>query len=79
MSELTATQCPCSGGGRSSSGCSSIIWIIILLSICGGNGDSGCGFGLGNFGNGCGGDNNCCELIILLLVLSSCCGNGCGF
>ncbi|MDO5541260.1 MAG: hypothetical protein Q4F83_14555, partial [Eubacteriales bacterium] len=47
----------------------SIIWIILLLSICGNN---GCGCD-NNCGNGCG--NNSCLWIILLLLF---CGDGCG-
>ena len=67
MSDLAATNCGCNDNGC---GCSSIIWIILLLSCCGGNS----GFG----GNGCGNDcgNNSCIWIILLLL---CCGgNGFG-
>lgn len=83
MSELTATQCGCSRDNCSNnnSGCSSWIWIIILLFFCGGcgnNNDCGCGFGgMGNFfgGNGCDNGNSCCEWIIILILLFSCCGN----
>lgn len=60
MSDLVATNCGCGNEG----GCSSIIWIILLLCLCN-NGSS--------FGNNCGNDN--CLWIILLLL---CCGNGCG-
>ena len=65
MSDLVATNCGCNGD----SGCSSIIWIIILLCLCNGNGSSPFS------GGGCGGDYNGCLWIILLLM---CCGNGCG-
>ena len=76
MSDLSATQCGCNNGTSNTSffgnGCSSLIWLILLLSICGNN-DDGCGNGIGLFnnnGNGCG----CSSLIWLILILS-CCGN----
>lgn len=72
MSDLSATNCGCNNGGsRSSNGFSNIIWIILLLSFCGGCGNNGNGISL------FGGDNNsgCENLILLLLVLSCCCGN----
>ncbi len=67
MSDLAATNCGCNDNGC---GCNSIIWIILLLSCCGGN-----SWGMGRSGcdNDCG--NNSCIWIILLLL---CCGNGCG-
>ncbi|MBD5551036.1 MAG: chorion class high-cysteine HCB protein 13 [Lachnospiraceae bacterium] len=76
MSDLTATNCGCGNMGRSGCGCSNIIWIILLLSLCGGNGNDDCGcndnglFGLGGNGG--------CECIIWILLLLSCggCGNG---
>lgn len=78
MSDLTASNCGCTNNDNNC--CSSLIWIIILLSICGnGNGRSGndcgcgCGSGFGFFGgnnNGCG-----CEIIIILLLLCCCGGN----
>lgn len=44
-----------------------IIWIIVLLLLC------GCGNnGIGNIFGGCG--NDCTWLIIIVLIL--CCGNG---
>lgn len=77
MSDLSATNCGCgcdsgcgnncTGGnslfGNGNCGCS-IIWIILLLSICGGNswGQSGCG---------CEGNNNCLLLILLLLFCNN--------
>ncbi len=74
MSDISATNCGCGcdndcGGARNTSlfggnSCCSIIWILLLLSCCGGD-----GYG---FGNGCGNDS--CIWIILLLL---CCG-GCG-
>ncbi len=71
MSDLAATNCGCNDGGNS---CSSIIWIIILLSLCGGCGNNGSGFNFSN--NGCGGNDGCgCLWIILLLLF---CGGGCG-
>ena len=65
MSDLAATNCGCNDG----CGCSSIIWIIILLSCCG-NGGSGL---FSNNNDGCG-DNSCIWIILLLLF----CGNGFG-
>ena len=53
MSDLSATNC--SGGcstfmdHNDNCGCSSLIWIIILLSLCG----NGCGCGEGHFGRHC--------------------------
>lgn len=81
MSDLTATSCGCNSGCANTAnncggGCSNILWLIILLCFCGGNGDNGgCGGFFGNRGNdGCG-----CESIIWILVLLSCCGGGNGF
>lgn len=88
MSDLTASSCGCGNTARNNNGCGcEIIWIIILLSLCGGNGTSlfggnnGCGCGCG--GNGISlfnGDNSSCDWLILLLLLSCFCGgnNGCG-
>ena len=74
MSDLVATNCNNGCGYSGGSGCSNIIWILLLLSCCGGN--NGCGTGFGNiFG---GGDNDCCSLIWILLLLS-CCGGGSTF
>lgn len=71
MSDLAATNCGC-GCEAANSGCDNNgcnwIWIILLLSCCG-----GCGNGFGGCGNGFGGDN-CCWIILLLLF----CGGGCG-
>jgi hypothetical protein len=73
MSDLVATNCGggcgCNGGN---SGCSNIIWILLILACCGGNGG---GLGLNNL---FGGDNDCCSLIWILLLLSCCGGNGGG-
>ena len=77
MSDLSATNCGCNNSCNTNSGTgNNFLWIILLLSCCGGN---------GLFGNGCGGNNNsCCESIIWLLLLSNCSGgnglfgNGCG-
>ena len=67
MSDLAATNCGCSSEGGCN-GCS-IIWILLLLSCCG-------GCGCGNNNNGC---NSDCWLVLILLF---CCGgwnnNGCG-
>lgn len=67
MSDLTATGCGC-GTSNANNGCSSIIWIILLLSCCG-----GCGNGTSLFG---GNSDNGCESIIWIILLLSCCGNG---
>lgn len=84
MSDLSATQCGCSGNDRSGFGCGNWIWIILIIyflnNCCGGDSrDDSCGCGCGGSGlsNLFGGNGNgsCCEWIILLLVLSSCCGN----
>lgn len=70
MSDLSATNCGCGCEEvRNNGGCGNFLWIIILLSCCGGC--NGNGFGNG-FGNGCGGDNSCLWLILLL-----CCCGGC--
>ena len=68
-----SSGCGC-GNNRMSNcnDCCSIIWIILLLSICGNGGGF---FG----GNGCGcndgcGDNSCIWIILLLLF----CGGGIG-
>ncbi len=67
-------HCGCGGTGNDS-GCNSIIWIILLLCLCGGcgsNNDScgGCGNGNGLLSSG----GNGCECIIIILLLLSCCG-----
>mgnify|MGYP003299946643 CR=1 FL=1 len=54
MSDLTATSCGCGCSNTTSNngGCgNSMIWIIILLFLCGGCGGNGGGFG-GNGGIG---------------------------
>lgn len=74
MSDLSATNCGCNGNSREgNNGCSSLIWLLILLSLL--NNNDGCGSGRSGFGlfNN---DNSCCNTIIWLLILSSCCGNG---
>lgn len=78
MSDLTASNCGC---GNENNCCSSIIWIIILLAICG-NGNtrsgSGCGCGCGSGFGFFGGNDGCgCEILIILLLLSCCGGNSC--
>lgn len=67
MSDLAATNCGCS---CNEGGCNSILWIILLLGCCCGNGSS---IFSGN-GCGCGCDNN----LWLILILLFCCGNGNG-
>lgn len=75
MSDLTASQCGC--GHDDNNGCSSLIWLIILLSIFGNGCGCGCGGGSSLFG-GRDSDNGCgCESLIIILLLLSCCG-GCG-
>ncbi|MDD6037961.1 MAG: chorion class high-cysteine HCB protein 13 [bacterium] len=71
MSDLAATNCGC--GSEVNNGCSSIIWIILLLCFCGGN--KGWNFGSGNGSCGCG-----CDSIWIILLLLCCCGGngGCG-
>lgn len=72
MSDLSATNCGCGCEEvRSNGGCGNFLWIIILLSCCGGCNGFGNGFG-GGCGNGGCGDNNCLWLILLL-----CCCGGC--
>ena len=65
MSDLSATGCGC-GGVTPFMGGNSMIWIIILLLFCGGD-----GFGR----SGCGGGDN----ILWILILLCCCGGGGGF
>lgn len=75
MSDLSATQCGCNNTREGNNGCCSLIWLIILLSICGNNND-GCGCGGSGFGLFNNNDGGCgCNSIIWLLVLLSCCGN----
>lgn len=69
MSDLAATNCGCGNEG----GCGSILWLIILLSLCNGNGGSFFG---GNGGCGCEGGNSCIWIILLLLCCGGCGGNG---
>ncbi len=65
MSDLAATNCGCGCDGGNS-----ILWILILLILFGGN---GCG-------NSFGSDNSCLWAIILLCCCggNSLCGGGCG-
>ena len=59
----------CGGWGLScgNNSCCNILWIIILLCLCGNN-SWGCG-------NGCGNGDSCWIIIVLLLL---CGNNGCG-
>lgn len=79
MSDLVATNCNNNCGCNGGCGCNNIIWILIILFFCCGN---GCNNGMGGI---FGGDNDCCSIIWILLILSCCggcgfngCGNGCG-
>lgn len=78
MSDLTASHCGCERSqNESNCGCSTIIWIIILLFLCNNNGSGilgGCG---GCILGGCGeGEGMGCEcIIIIILLLFFCCGN----
>ncbi len=81
MSDLTATNCGCGCENGNSGNCGSIfgggecgcsiLWILLLLSVCGGN--NGGSF-LSNNGCGCEGGNSCLLIILLLLF----CNGGCG-
>ncbi len=67
MSDLVATNCGC--GNEPSCGCSSLIWIILILALCNNGGsvfssDNGCGCG--------------CNGIWIILLLIFCCNDGCG-
>ncbi len=78
MSDLTATNCGCGCenggspagtsifGGGSDCGCS-ILWILLLLSLC----NNGTSFANSN---GCDGGSSCWLIILLLLF----CNGGCG-
>ncbi|MDD6202694.1 MAG: chorion class high-cysteine HCB protein 13 [Lachnospiraceae bacterium] len=68
MSDLTATHCGCAQ--NNDNGCGGFFWIIILLFLCGGCGNSS------HSGCGCGDNDNGCSWIIWLLILFCCCGNG---
>lgn len=73
MSDLAATSCGCNSCDGGNSGCSCIIWIILILCLCGGN--NGCGLS-NTFGNsGCNDGSNCIIWIILILLLCGGCGN----
>ena len=69
MSDVAATNCGCDCGCGCQSGGNgcNIIWLILILCCCGGNGFGGC-FGNNGCGNGCGYD------IIWILLLLCCCG-----
>lgn len=79
MSDLSATSCGCNTPSTSNDcGCGSILWIIILMCLCGGN-NGGCGDGCGSIcgGNICGGGDSCGfgGNWIWLLILLCCCNN----
>lgn len=74
MSDLTATSCGCGNSPSNDCGCGNLLWIILLLCMCGGNGGNGCG---GNMGGLCGGnDNGCGGNLLWILILLCCCNNG---
>lgn len=66
MSDLAATNCNTGCDCNGDNGCSCIIWILLLLTFCGGNN----GFG------GCGCGNNDSNCIIWILLILCFCGNG---
>lgn len=70
MSDISASHCGCDRP-QENNGCGGILWLIILLCICGNgsSGSNGCGM------NFCGGEGGC-ESIIWILILLSCCGGG---
>jgi hypothetical protein len=76
MSDLTATNCGCSSS-CGNNGFGSLIWIFLLSSMCGGNGNS-CGGGGSLFGglNFGGGSGDSCDMLMTLLLLSCICGGG---
>lgn len=71
MSDISASHCGCDRP-QENNGCGGILWLIILLCICGNgsSGSNGCGM------NFCGGGEGGCESIIWILILLSCCGGG---
>lgn len=75
MSDLSATQCGCNNTREGNNGCCSLIWLIILFSICGNNDGCGCGGGMGLFNNNNDGCGCGCNSWIWILILLSCCGN----
>lgn len=86
MSDLTATNCGCNNNcACNSNSCGGMmggnfIWIILLLSCCGGCGN-GSGLLGGGCGNGCGNscdNNSSCDWLIWILLISCMCGNNNG-
>ncbi len=76
MSDLSATNCGCNnncGNTFGNNGCN-WIWIILLLSCCGGCGNNGI-LGGNSCGCGCDNNNNSCEWLIWILLISCFCGN----
>ncbi len=75
MSDLTAANCGCNNCSSTfgnNNGCN-WIWIILLLSCCGGN--NGGFLGSNSCGCGCDNNNNSCEWLIWILLISCFCGN----
>lgn len=60
------------GGKTVMNGNNSIIWLIIILALLGGNNGIGSIFG----GNGCGGSDNTWLIILIILLFFGCGNNG---
>ncbi len=73
MSDLSATNCGCNNGYNTSCSGNNLLWILLLFSCCGGNGN-------GLLGSGCN-NNSACDWIIPIFLISCLCGGnggGCG-
>ncbi|MDD3615898.1 MAG: hypothetical protein PHC41_06680 [Lachnospiraceae bacterium] len=85
MSDLAATNCGCdcddrcSGGnslfGGGDSGCSCIVWILLLSCLCGNGGGL---FGGNSCGSSCGCNSGSDNNFIWIILLLACCGGSCG-
>lgn len=81
MSDLTASHCGCNKPepAQCGGGCGGILWIIILMCLCGNKGESnGCGSSCGGGMDICGSGEGGCGMIFLILILCGCCGGGSG-